>query len=82
MKIQKDNIVETRHCLVSTDNKWFTLVELIVVITIIAILSTIGFVSYSGYLAWVRDTIPKRNWFPTISFFTNTKVYRISIMLE
>lgn len=35
---------------------WFTLVELIVVVTILAILSTIGFVSYSGYLAWVRDT--------------------------
>ena len=36
-------------------NKWFTLVELIVVITILAILSTIWFVSYSWYLAWVRD---------------------------
>ena len=36
--------------------KAFTLVELIVVITILAILSTIWFVSYSGYLAWTRDT--------------------------
>jgi len=35
---------------------WFTLVELIVVITIIGILSTIGFVSYSGYLTWARDS--------------------------
>lgn len=36
--------------------KWFTLVELIIVITILAILSTIWFVSYNGYLVWVRDT--------------------------
>jgi len=35
---------------------WFTLVELIVVVTILAILSTIWFVAYSGYLSWVRDT--------------------------
>ncbi len=34
----------------------FTLVELIVVITILAILATIWFVSFSGYLAWARDT--------------------------
>jgi len=37
-------------------NRWFTLVELIVVITILAVLSTIWFVSYSWYLTWVRDT--------------------------
>lgn len=37
-------------------NKWFTLVELIVVVSILAILSTIWFVAYSWYLAWVRDT--------------------------
>ncbi len=37
-------------------NKWFTLVELIVVVTILAILSTIWFVAYSSYLSWVRDT--------------------------
>ena len=36
--------------------QWFTLVELIVVVSILAILSTIGFVSYSGYITWVRDT--------------------------
>lgn len=36
--------------------KGFTLVELIVVITIVWILSTVGFVSYSGYLAWARDS--------------------------
>jgi len=35
---------------------WFTLVELIVVITILAILATIWFVSFSGYLAGTRDT--------------------------
>ena len=38
------------------NNKGFTLVELIVVVTILSILSTIWFVSYSWYLAWVRDT--------------------------
>lgn len=38
-------------------NIWaFTLVELIVVITIVWILSTVWFVSYSGYLAWARDS--------------------------
>ena len=37
------------------NKKWFTLVELIIVITILAILWTIGFVSYSKYLVWVRD---------------------------
>jgi len=36
--------------------KWFTLVELIVVVTILWILSTIWFVAYSWYLVWVRDT--------------------------
>lgn len=35
---------------------WFTLVELIVVVTILAILGTIGFISYNGYLLWVRDS--------------------------
>ena len=35
---------------------WFTLVELIVVVSILAILSAIWFVSYSGYITWVRDT--------------------------
>jgi len=35
---------------------WFTLVELIVVISILAVISTIWFISYSSYLAWVRDT--------------------------
>lgn len=35
--------------------KWFTLVELVVVVTILWILATIGFVVYSGYIAGVRD---------------------------
>ncbi len=35
---------------------WFTLVELIVVITIVWILSTVWFVSYSGYLTGARDS--------------------------
>ena len=38
------------------NNKWFTLVELVVVVIILAILSSIWFVSYSSYLVWVRDT--------------------------
>lgn len=36
--------------------RWFTLVELIVVITIVGILSTIGFVSYSSYITGARDS--------------------------
>lgn len=36
--------------------KWFTLVELIIVITILSILATIWFVSYNGHLITVRDT--------------------------
>jgi type II secretory pathway pseudopilin PulG len=36
--------------------KWFTLVELIVVVTILAILWTVWFISYNGYLLWVRDS--------------------------
>lgn len=36
--------------------RWFTLVELIVVVTILAILGTIGFISYNWYLVWVRDS--------------------------
>ena len=38
------------------NKKWFTLVELIVVITIVSILSTIWFVVYTDYLVWVRDS--------------------------
>ncbi len=36
--------------------KWFTLVELIVVVTILSILSAIWFVAYSWYLAGTRDS--------------------------
>lgn len=36
--------------------KWFTLVELVVVITIVSILSTIWFVAYTDYLKTVRDS--------------------------
>ncbi len=35
--------------------KWFTLVELIVVVTILAILATIWFVAYTSYMKWTRD---------------------------
>lgn len=40
--------------------KWFTLVELIVVITILAILWTIAFISFQGYSATARDSV--RTW--------------------
>ncbi len=36
--------------------KWFTLVELIVVITIVWILSTLWFIGYTNYLIGVRDS--------------------------
>ena len=39
-----------------TLKKWFTLVELIVVITILAILGTIAFISLQGYSADARNT--------------------------
>jgi len=40
----------------NTQNKWFTLVELIVVITILAILWTIAFISLQWYSAQARDS--------------------------
>lgn len=39
----------------STNTKWFTLVELIIVITILAILATIAFISFQGYSKDARD---------------------------
>jgi prepilin-type N-terminal cleavage/methylation domain-containing protein len=39
-----------------TNFKWFTLVELIVVITIIAILWTIAFITLQWYSAQARDS--------------------------
>ena len=40
---------------------WFTLVELIIVITILAILSTIAFVSFQGYTKSSRDSVRLSN---------------------
>lgn len=40
----------------NTHKKWFTFVELIVVLVIISILSTIGFTMYEDYLGTWRDT--------------------------
>lgn len=37
--------------------KWFTLVELIIVITILAILSTIAFISFQNYTKSARDSV-------------------------
>lgn len=36
--------------------KWFTLIELIVVMALIAIIWTISFVSFTSYMVWVRDS--------------------------
>lgn len=38
------------------NNKWFTFVELIVVLVILTILATIGFIAYQSYLEAGRDT--------------------------
>ena len=40
----------------STNTKWFTLVELIIVITILAILATIAFISFQGYSKEARNS--------------------------
>jgi len=40
-----------------TNKKWFTLVELIVVITILSVLATIWFVSYTWYGVSARDSV-------------------------
>lgn len=40
----------------STNTKWFTLVELIIVITILAILATIAFISFQGYTKDSRNS--------------------------
>lgn len=42
--------------MVSKNNKWFTLVELIIVITILAILATIAFISFGSYSSDARDS--------------------------
>ena len=39
-----------------TNNKWFTLAELLVSISIILILWTIGLLSYTSYMVWIRDS--------------------------
>ncbi len=39
-----------------TSNNWFTLVELIVVITVLMILSTIWYMSYNSYISQSRDS--------------------------
>lgn len=40
----------------STNTKWFTLVELIIVITILAILATIAFISFQSYTKDARNS--------------------------
>lgn len=40
---------------IKNNKKWFTLVELIVVIVILVILSSLWFYSYTWYLVWARD---------------------------
>lgn len=43
----------------STNTKWFTLVELIIVITILAVLATIAFISFQWYTKEARDSSKK-----------------------
>ena len=38
------------------NKKWFTLVELVVVMSILVILSSISFITYSRYLSQARDS--------------------------
>ncbi len=45
------------NLILSKKNKWFTLVELIVVITILAILGTIAFLSFQWYASSARDSV-------------------------
>jgi len=42
--------------MMTKNNKWFTLVELIIVITILAILATIAFLSFQSFSADARDS--------------------------
>ncbi len=42
--------------MINKNNKWFTLVELIIVITILAILATIAFISFDSYSSDARDS--------------------------
>lgn len=40
----------------NTTKSWYTLVELIVVLSILSILATLWFLTYTSHLAWARDT--------------------------
>ena len=51
-----------------TNNKWFTLVELVVVITILAILSSVWIVSYQDYIRNARNSV-------RISDMSNIKIW-------
>ena len=42
--------------MIKTQNKWFTLVELVVVAVILSILATVGFISYEEYITDTRDS--------------------------
>ena len=53
---KKVPVFSSRNQVLNTGTKsWFTLVELIVVITILAILWTIAFISLQGYSRSARD---------------------------
>jgi len=39
-----------------TNKKWFTLIEVLIVVVILTILSTIWFISYSSYVTTARDS--------------------------
>lgn len=53
-KVIRDSSIFQKY--LTKSSFWFTLVELIVVITILAILGTIAFVSFNNYTVWARDS--------------------------
>ena len=54
------------------NKKWFTLVELIVVITILAILGTVAFISLQSYAGIARNAL-RLDWISKISTIVETK---------
>ena len=57
------------------NKKWFTLVELVIVMVILIIISSIWFLSYIEYLAWARDSnrITQLKWIHDLFEIQKTK---------
>jgi prepilin-type N-terminal cleavage/methylation domain-containing protein len=53
---RNNKLLRPTFCILHSNNKGFTFVELVVSITIISILSVLGFVSYSKNLEDARDS--------------------------